>query len=135
MCVATACRPSSVPKEAFTDPLCVVRTCNRYSSGQNKVNVHPACNDRAMVIALKRNAKRTEDGNAFLTDLFFIGFVFTSLVQFHTCVFHSVRHSKGKGNSQVPNPLSSLAKRIQRLSGSTGVTFDGPLIMHKNLPR
>ena len=67
----------------------------------------------------------------------FIGFVFTSLVQFHTCVFHtfSVRLLRAKGNSQVPKLLSSPAKHIQRLSGSTGVTFDGSLIMHEKLPR
>ena len=36
-----------------------------YSSGQNKVNVRLACNDRATVIALERNGKKTENGNAF----------------------------------------------------------------------
>ena len=48
----------------------------KYSSGQNKVNVRLACNDRATVIALERNEKkrRTEthlDGPVFLI-LFFI---------------------------------------------------------------
>ena len=102
-----------------------------YSSGQNKVNVCPACNNRATVIALnemqiERKTETHLDGPVF-------GFI--SLVQFHTCVFHtfSVRLSRAKGNSQVPKPLSSLAKRIQRLRGSTGVTFDSSLIMHVNL--
>ena len=36
-----------------------------YSSGQNKVNIRLACNDRATVIALERNKKKTENGNAF----------------------------------------------------------------------
>ena len=34
-----------------------------YSSGQNKVNVRPTCNERATVIAVERNAKRTETGS------------------------------------------------------------------------
>ena len=36
-----------------------------YSSGQNKVNVRLACNDRATVIALERNGKKPENGNTF----------------------------------------------------------------------
>ena len=36
-----------------------------YSSGQNKVNVRLACNDRATVIALERIGKKTENGNIF----------------------------------------------------------------------
>ena len=38
---------------------------DKYSSGQNKVNVRLACNDRATVIALERNGKKTENRNAF----------------------------------------------------------------------
>ena len=41
------------------------RIITTYSSGQNKVNVRLACNDRATVIALERNGKKTENGNAF----------------------------------------------------------------------
>ena len=36
---------------------------NMYSSGQNKVNVWPTCNERATVTAIERNAKRTETGS------------------------------------------------------------------------
>ena len=35
-----------------------------YSRGQNKVNVRSSCNDRATVIAVERNAKKTENGRA-----------------------------------------------------------------------
>ena len=37
-----------------------VCVCMVYSSGQNKVNICFACNDRATVIALERNGKKTE---------------------------------------------------------------------------
>ena len=35
----------------------------KYSSGQNKVNVRPTCNECATVIAVERNATRTETGS------------------------------------------------------------------------
>ena len=62
--------------------------CITYSGGLIKVNVHPACNDRAMMIALKQNA---EDGNVFRR---IRGFVFTPLVQFHTWLINCARECK-----------------------------------------
>ena len=78
-----------------------------YSSGQNKVNVRPACNSDSPKTKRKKKERR-KCGPVFLSVLL---------------------------NSQVLKLLSSLAKRIQRPSELTGVTFDDSLIMHENLPR
>ena len=96
-----------------------------YSSGQNKVDVHPAYNDCATVIALKQNAKRTEHGNAFtvcrLTRFLLVSFLHHLYSSTHMFFIRSAFvFSRAEGNNQVPKPLLSLAKCKLRLSGSTG---------------